>query len=182
MSALAENPLGTASFEDEVIATVEAQGFFEPERSLWVARAPGRLDVMGGNVDYTGGMVLQGLLREAVWVAVQPRSDETIRILNPGAARFGWEPLLELTMAEVNDSAALRAWCEQRVGSRWGSYVLGAIHFLTKFYGRGADGGVDIFIASDLPPNKGVSSSAALEVATLKAVSAAWGVSLQGVA
>src|SRR5580698_4667887 len=103
MSALAENPLGTASFEDEVIAKVEAQGFFEPERTLWVARAPGRLDVMGGNVDYTGGMVLQGLLREAVWVVVQPRSDETIRILNPGAARFGWEPLLELTMAEVND-------------------------------------------------------------------------------
>ncbi len=181
MSALAENPPGTASFEDEVIATVEAQGFFEPERPLWVARAPGRLDLMGGNVDYTGGMVLQGLLREAVWVAVQPRCDETIRILNPGAARFGWESLLELTVAEVSDPVALRTWCEQRAGSRWGSYVLGAIHFLTSFYGCGNNGGVDLFVASDLPPNKGVSSSAALEVAALKAVSAAWGVRLQGV-
>jgi galactokinase len=76
-------------FEDQVAVTVAAHDFFATEKPLWVARAPGRLDVMGGNVDYTGGMVLQGPLREAVWVAVQPRTDDLIRILNPGASQFG---------------------------------------------------------------------------------------------
>jgi galactokinase len=169
-------------FQDQVAATVATHDFFAKERAIWVARAPGRLDVMGGNVDYTGGLVLQSLLREAVWVAVQPRTDDLIRILNPGAVRFGWEQRFELCLSDLGDPDSLRAFCEQRESSRWGCYVLGALYFLKMAYGWGSDGGADLFIASDLPPNKGVSSSAALEVATLKAASAAWGVRLDGVA
>jgi L-arabinokinase len=60
--------------------------------------------------------------------------------------------------------------------------VLGALYFLKTRYGWGSDGGADLFIASDLPPNKGVSSSAALAVATLKAASAAWEICLGGIA
>jgi galactokinase len=162
-------------FEDQIAK----HGCFVPERPLWVARAPGRLDVMGGNVDYSGGMVLQGLLREAVWVAVQPRSDDAIRILNPGAARFGWAIDIQFRSRELSDLESVRAHCEEREGSRWGCYVLGALYFLKRFHG--CEGGAEVFIASDLPPNKGVSSSAALEIATLKAASAAWGISLCGV-
>src|ERR1700678_2070043 len=125
-------------FEDQIAA----HGCFVSERPLWVARAPGRLDVMGGNVDYTGGMVLQSLVREAVWVAVQPRSDGTLRILNPGAALFGWEPRLELQMADLRDPESLRKLCERQAGARWGCYVLGAIYFLTNFYGCGTNGGI----------------------------------------
>jgi L-arabinokinase len=181
MSTIAIDPLENASFEDEVVSAAEAQDFFIPGKSLWVARAPGRLDVMGGNVDYTGGMVLQGLLREAIGVAVQRRSDQTLRILNPGASRFGWAPLIELDMADLDDLDFLRALCQQCPGWSWGCYVLGAIYLLRNSYECGMKGGVDLFIMSNLPPNKGVSSSAALEVATLKAVSAAWGVDLKGV-
>jgi L-arabinokinase len=163
-------------FEDQVAE----QGCFVSERPVWAARAPGRLDVMGGNVDYTGGMVLQGLLREAVWVAVQRRTDDTIRVLNPGAARFGWAISFQLRSGELCDPESVRAYCEEREGSRWGCYVLGALYFLKRFHR--CEGGAEVFIASDLPPNKGVSSSAALEVATLKAAAAAWGISLEGVA
>jgi galactokinase len=167
-------------FEDQVAATVATYDFFSPEKPLWIARAPGRLDVMGGNVDYTGGMVLQGLLREAVWVAMQPRTDDTIRLLNPGAAELGWESSLEFCAGDLDDLASLRLLCHRREGSRWACYVLGALHFLKTRYGCST--GADLFLASDLPPNKGVSSSAALEIAVLKAASAAWGVSLNGVA
>ncbi|GGG87541.1 galactokinase [Edaphobacter dinghuensis] len=166
-------------FEDQVAAAIAPHGFFAINKPLWVARAPGRLDVMGGNVDYTGGMVLQGLLREAVWVAVQPRTDDAIRILNPGAEQFGWEPYLELRIDDLRTPEGLRLFCGQIEGSDWGCYILGALYFLKEFYG--CAGGMDLFISSDLPPNKGVSSSAALEVATLKAASAAWGVSLDGI-
>src|SRR5580700_928415 len=147
-------------FEDQVAATVAGHDFFATEKPIWVARAPGRLDVMGGNVDYTGGTVLQGLLREAVWVAVQPRTDELIRILNPGALQFGWEACLELWIDNLRDPENLRLLCGQKENSRWGCYVLGALSFLRTCHGCGNGGGVDLFIASDLPPNKGVSSSA----------------------
>ena len=175
-----ESPLDMSPFEDQVAAAVAGHDFFAADKPLWVARAPGRLDVMGGNVDYTGGMVLQSLLREAVWVAVQPRTDDLIRILNPGALEFGWEPCLELGIDAIRAPEDVRLFCEQKQSSNWGCYVLGALHYLNRRYG--CAGGVDIFIASDLPPNKGVSSSAALEVATLKGASAAWGVPLNGVA
>lgn len=169
-------------FEDQVAATVAGHDFFATEKPISVARAPGRLDVMGGNVDYTGGMVLQGLLREAVWVAVQPRTDDLIRVLNPGALQFGWKPCLEVRIDDLRDPESLRLLCGQKQSSRWSCYVLGALSFLRRRHGCGNAGGADLFIASDLPPNKGVSSSAALEAATLKAASAAWGVCLDGVA
>src|SRR3984957_3726939 len=101
-------------FEDQLAAIVASHDFFAADKPIWVARAPGRLDVMGGNVDYTGGLVLQSLLRESVWVAVQPRTDDVIRIFNPGAAEFGWAQCLELSLVNLSDPAALRSLCEQR--------------------------------------------------------------------
>lgn len=170
-------------FEDQLATMIAPHDFFEEEKPVWIARAPGRLDVMGGNVDYTGGMVLQSVLREAVWVAVQLRTDDMIRILNPGAAQFGWQLSFELRATVLDDLSDLRVFCKNRRSLRWVRYVLGALHFLK--YRSGGDGtgrGANIFIASDLPPNKGVSSSAALEIAVLKAASAAQGMSLNGVA
>src|ERR1700722_20698191 len=117
-------------FEDQLAAIVASHDFFAADRPIWVARAPGRLDVMGGNVDYTGGMVLQSLLREAVWVAVQPRTDDLIRVFNPGAAQFGWESRLELWMDDLRDPENLRLLCGERQSSSWGRYVLGAPYFL----------------------------------------------------
>ncbi len=137
---------------------------------------------MGGNVDYTGGMVLQGLLREATWVAAQAQSDEAIRIVNPGAAQFGWDTRFEARMSDLSDIESVRALCGSRPSSLWIRYILGALYFLKDLPGYNNAGGVDLFLSSDLPPNKGVSSSAALEVAALKAVSTAWGVALHGIA
>ena len=169
-------------FEDQLTAMIAPHDFFEEEKPVWIARAPGRLDVMGGNVDYTGGMVLQSLLREAVWVAVQPRTDDIVRIFNPGAAQFGWDSSFELRTITLDDLPGLRVFSKDRKGGCWVRYVLGALHFLKNHSAWGSSGGADIYITSDLPPNKGVSSSAALEIAVLKAASAAQGASLNGVA
>src|ERR1700728_3093672 len=161
---------------------LEAHDFFEPETPIAIARAPGRLDFMGGNVDYTGGMVLQSLLQEAVWVAVQPRSDDVIRILNPGAAARGWRVYFEIRLTVSTDAASLRAICHQSQDLRWLAYVLGTFHYLQRYLVPGRVLGANLFIASDLPPNKGISSSAALEIAVLKAVSTAHDISLTGIA
>jgi galactokinase len=180
MSSSARSQPETALLEEQVIAAVTAHDFFEAKKPIWMARAPGRLDVMGGNVDYTGGMVLQGLLREATWVAFQPRQDNVVRILNPDVARCGWQSYLELRMDDISSPQNLRQFSEQDEGLRWSCYVLGALYFLKKHHGW--SGGASLFIASDLPMNRGVSSSAALEIAALKAVSAGSGISLDGVA
>ena len=49
-----------------------ARGLFEPGRDIVIARAPGRLDVMGGIADYSGALVLQWPIREATFAALQP--------------------------------------------------------------------------------------------------------------
>ncbi|MBT9330605.1 galactokinase [Paracidobacterium acidisoli] len=169
-------------FDEQVVDGIAAHGFFAPAKPIYVARAPGRLDVMGGNVDYTGGLVLQSLLRESTWAAVQRRADKTIRILNPGASRFGWEPYFELCVDDLSSPRDLHRLSEQSDSLRWSCYVLGALYFLKEHHNWGDSGGADLFLASDLPPNKGVSSSAALEIAVLRAASAAYGITLDGVA
>jgi galactokinase len=174
--------LDKRSFEDLIATAVEDHDLFSTEMPIYISRAPGRLDVMGGNVDYTGGTVLQGLLREAVWVGAQGRSDETIRIVNPGAEQFGWNTQFQSQMSDLCDVERVRALCSAHPGSHWVCYILGALYFLKNLRGSGHAGGIDLFLASDLPPNRGVSSSAALEVSVLKAVSAAWGITLRGTA
>jgi galactokinase len=181
MSSSAGNQPETALFDQQVIAAVTAHDFFAPEKPIWVARAPGRLDVMGGNVDYTGGMVLQSLLREATWAAVQPRPDTVIRILNPGATRWGWQSYIEVDSEALGSLQSVRQVAEQNDTLRWICYVLGSLYFLKKHHSW-RHNGADVFIASDLPINRGVSSSAALEIAVLKAASAAYTIPLDGVA
>lgn len=177
-----------SQFEAQAAAILDADHFLAPEQPVFVVRSPGRLDVMGGNVDYTGGMVLQSLLRESVWVASQARADETVRVFNPGAARFGWNTYFELDFANLTDKSHLQKICGD-ASTFWGRYVLGAAYFVQKALLDEhscsdclSRTGLDLFISSDLPPNKGVSSSAALTVATLKAVAAAWHIDLKGVA
>src|SRR5262245_16356745 len=60
----------------------EARGLFDPKAELVVARAPGRLDVMGGIADYSGSMVLELPILEATFAALQRHSDRRLRIVS----------------------------------------------------------------------------------------------------
>src|SRR5690348_10338481 len=50
---------------------VALRSFFRPGAPIHVARAPGRLDIMGGIADYSGGVVLELPIAEAAFAAVQ---------------------------------------------------------------------------------------------------------------
>lgn len=58
---------------------------------IYVSRAPGRLDVMGGIADYSGSLVLQLPLRQACHVALQRQAsapgegEPMLRIVSLGA-------------------------------------------------------------------------------------------------
>src|SRR5204863_1451208 len=47
---------------------------------IWVARVPARLDVMGGIADYSGANVCEAVLGRGVLLALQARTDRTLRI------------------------------------------------------------------------------------------------------
>jgi len=47
---------------------------------IYLANAPGRMDVMGGIADYSGSLVLQMPIREHTTVALALRNDDRVRI------------------------------------------------------------------------------------------------------
>nr|XP_023885594.1 L-arabinokinase-like [Quercus suber]POE69349.1 l-arabinokinase [Quercus suber] len=78
-----------------------AAGLFNWEDEIFVSRAPGRLDVMGGIADYSGSLVLQLPIREACHVAVQMNHPSKHRLWKHALARQqakgqGSTPVLEI--------------------------------------------------------------------------------------
>uniref|UniRef100_A0A6N2KDC8 GHMP kinase C-terminal domain-containing protein n=1 Tax=Salix viminalis TaxID=40686 RepID=A0A6N2KDC8_SALVM len=64
-----------------------AAGLFNWEEDIYVSRAPGRLDVMGGIADYSGSLVLQMPIKEACHVAVQKNHASKHRLWKHAQAR-----------------------------------------------------------------------------------------------
>src|ERR1700752_1495627 len=54
----------------------------DEQRPVFIARAPGRLDVMGGIADYSGILGLQCPIREATHVAIRPWTERRLSILS----------------------------------------------------------------------------------------------------
>jgi galactokinase len=78
------------AFEQEVSRLRAGWQFFRSASPVYIGRSPGRLDLMGGNVDYTGGLVFEATIREATWGAVQLRADQRIVFWNPQMSERDW--------------------------------------------------------------------------------------------
>jgi len=155
--------------------------FFASDRPILYSRAPGRLDLMGGNDDYTGGLVFEATIREATCAAVQQRADRRIVFLNPQMKSRGWQDHTEFSLDDLTTAEAVRALVNRSPEVRWTAYVLGVFHLLQKRFPGQVRHGLNVFIESDVPLNKGVSSSASVEVAVMKAAAGAYGIELAGV-
>ena len=155
--------------------------FFEASRTVVIARAPGRLDLMGGIADYSGSLVLQWPLREATLVAAQATTDRRLRALSLGSAepRFCDVPVDELfPEGDSLDYERARRWFADRPADGWAAYAFGALVVLAREKGQPRPAGLRLLIRSSVPEGKGVSSSAALEVAVMQAVAAVAGLPL----
>ena len=84
--------------------------------------------------------------------------------------------------AEPVSYAAAKALFRRDPATSWAAYVAGALLVLAHERGLSlaSCGGVAILVSSDVPEGKGVSSSAAVEVAAMSALAAALGVELEG--
>lgn len=162
--------------------------FFDGVGPITGARAPGRLDVMGGIADYSGSTVLEATLAEATLVAVQAREDAVLRQRSVGIQQEGLSeevmlplPMLigsGMSMPFVHTVSVLREPAE----SRWTGYVAGCLYVLVAsgWLDRKKITGLNILIESSVPMGAGVSSSAALEVATMCALCAHFGIGMDG--
>jgi galactokinase len=149
--------------------------------SVFVARAPGRLDVMGGIADYSGALVLQWPIREATRVALLPWPEQHLSItsIRSGGVERHCDVPLHLVADPHRPYADVRAWFGRDPARHWAAYVAGVFHVLSREHGVHFSDGAAILIESDVPEGKGVSSSAAIEAATMEAVVAAWSVRIE---
>ncbi len=143
------------------------------------ASSPGRLDVMGGIADYSGALVLQMPLREQTTVRlIRPRTDGIITVRSGNhVAEVAYKNLL----VDVNmvDYDYTKRYFQHHKQLHWASYVVGCLLVLQKEKGI-VPVGFDIEITSNVPIGKGVSSSAALEVATIKALAIYYNLVFEG--
>lgn len=170
---------------EQFLATVNAHAdFFERDVPILVTRAPGRLDLMGGIADYSGALVLELPIAAATFVAVQRTRDRELRVrslaqLEPEADREVKLPIEALIPRGTPlDAVAARALLTGDPRRRWAAYVLGAVVVLARERGVPISSGLRLLVGSAVPLGKGVSSSAALEVAAMSAIAAAEGATL----
>jgi galactokinase len=168
-----------AKFIERLNSFQQTAKFFDSEREIFVSRAPGRLDLMGGIADYSGSLVLQYPIHEAIFAALQKDSAPVIRVVSLSQETENFRsfeiPLEELKRADYKTA---REFFQSEADNHWAAYIVGVFAVLLKELNIDFTQGARLFISSNVPEGKGVSSSAALEVAVMQAVNAAYDLNL----
>jgi galactokinase len=133
-----------AAFVEKFQATFGRQ----PE---FLARAPGRIEFIGNHTDYNGGTVLGASIDRAVWVGLARRTD--------GRSLFASDRFDGIVTLPPGPPA------RHSGAAAWTNYPVGVLEALVRFGWRVPEG-FDYLAMSDVPVGAGLSSSAALELAS----------------
>lgn len=126
-----------------------------------IADAPGRVNLLGEHTDYNEGFVLPIAIAQRTRVAMAKAEGETI----------------ELHAKELGSAVAFTL--AHQPDEHFASYVYGCLRLARE---RGADiGGLKVHVESTVPMGVGLSSSAALEVATLRCLRQLYGLAIDDV-
>ena len=125
----------------------------------WLAAAPGRVNVIGEHTDYNDGFVLPMAIDRYTVIAASPNGADTITLRSAAGDGIG--------------SLNLKQPLQPGPKGHWANYPMGVI---AGFLARGLKpAGFDALIHSSVPLGGGLSSSAALEVATATLLEAVTG-------
>ena len=114
-----------------------------------IVRSPGRINLIGEHTDYNDGFVLPAAIDKAAYVALCLRNDDEIH----------------LHASDLNESYSIGPCDLHSTGGGWPNYILGVA---AQFAKRGIPlRGFNMVLTSDIPIGAGLSSSAALECATV---------------
>jgi galactokinase len=136
------------------MSTLEVKKFKERFRSLYpgepaVYRAPGRVNLIGEHTDYNDGFVMPAAIGFYTWVAIAPRDDRKVVARSDNVSEE-----VEFDMDED----------DPRARNHWSDYVRGVAVVLNQAGHRLR--GANMLILGEVPIGAGLSSSAAIEVAT----------------
>jgi galactokinase len=126
------------------------------------AQAPGRVNLIGEHTDYNGGFVLPMAIPQQTRVELRRRPDRRVRAFSANKRRQGG--ILEFELGQ------------ETVRKSWLDYVQGVTHVLQR-EGHALTG-FELRIASEVPLGSGLSSSASLDVAILRALREAFSLPL----
>ena len=128
-----------------------------------VVQAPGRVNLIGEHTDYNGGFVLPAAINYATWIAASARADNELHVI---AQDFDAQSVvIKLDQPMQHDQAAT-----------WSNYVRGVVQELQKkdYTLKGGN----LLISGNVPAGAGLSSSASLEVAVVRALTGLSGESI----
>ena len=116
-----------------------------------LVRSPGRINLIGEHTDYNQGFVLPAAIDKAVYVAVSKRMDNSIHLY---AQHFNEQAVFDIRSLQPQPG--------------WPTYILGVVDQLQQ--SSYALTGFNLVVAGDIPVGAGLSSSAAVECATVFAL------------
>jgi len=153
---------------DDLVAAAR-RGFTErfAASPIVTASAPGRINVIGEHTDYNDGLALPGAIDRWAVVALSPRGDDLMRIYSDAFAD-------EIAVLSSSVLPAPRRSDQLRGDENdWAALPIGAgrLHAAAAGVWRG----FDALIGGNVPVGAGVASSAAVEMALLNALRAAFG-------
>lgn len=120
-----------------------------------IASAPGRVNLIGEHTDYNDGFVLPAAINYHTWVAAGARDDRELHIIAHDFTD-------QIVSFHLDDEM------QRDTAMPWSNYVRGVVQQLRKkdFQLRGGN----IFITGNVPAGAGLSSSASLEMALIRAL------------
>jgi len=139
------------SLESNIGAAVKAAFQQSNDRKpAWVAAAPGRVNVIGEHTDYNDGFVLPMAIERYTTIVAAPNQSDLIRLRSPSGTG---EAVIDLAQP-----------LKPGAKGHWANYPMGVV---AGFLARGFKPvGFDAMIYTTVPLGGGLSSSAALELAT----------------
>jgi len=151
--------MSTSTAEERVLGAFAERFGGDP---AWIVQAPGRVNLLGEHTDYNDGFVLPMALHLGAWMAVRPRTDGRVVLRS-----LDFEEEQEFDLARLTRG---KGWIEYVKGTAWALQEAGLSL-------RGWEG----VLTGEVPIGAGLSSSAALEVASARAFVAAAGLPWQPV-
>jgi len=137
------------------------EAFEDDPRDVKVSCAPGRVNIIGEHTDYNDGFVMPMPIDRHVWIAAKPREGDKVHLY---AADYDERASFELDDINFDQE------------HMWANYVMGVADTMKK---RGYRlGGANMAIKGDIPQGAGLGSSAAIEIAVIKAFMVLFGLEI----
>lgn len=163
---------------------VSKEEYFKNSDEVFEASASGRMDVMGGIADYSGSLLLQMPIKEKTFISLSKRNDGVLNIYSLDADKENispnycedWNNIVNWSEEGFNK---LRQEVLKNPSGSWAIYIVGCF-VLSKKEKNIEFSGANLYVHSEVPFGKGVSSSAALEISVLRAIEKGYNIKFNG--